>query len=134
MPWRTGIYNDDSPENVRSTIWLVCFLLIIGYGCINVFSPNNDVNLGLDTIIGVLGLYVVFKYLRRSVLTILTGSGDSSAVDADRIAIERMLFRMFIIYPLQKNQSAVPRNRTTRSKWQAKRLSKNSAALLSWKR
>jgi hypothetical protein len=78
VPWRTGIYNDDSPENVRSTIWLVCFLLIVGYGCINVFSPNNDVNLGLDTIIGVLGLYVVFKYLRRSVLTILTGSGDSS--------------------------------------------------------
>lgn len=78
VPWRTGIYNDDSPENVRSTIGWVCFLLIIGYVCFNVFSKNNDVNLGLDTIIGVLGLYVVFKYLRRSVITILTGSGDAS--------------------------------------------------------
>lgn len=78
VPWRTGIYNDDSPENVRSTIGWVCFLLIVGYVCFNVFSKNNDVNLGLDTIIGVLGLYVVFKYLRRSVITILTGSGDAS--------------------------------------------------------
>lgn len=78
MPWRTGIYNDNSPENVRSTIWGVCIFLIFGYGFVNVFAPNNDVNMGLDTIIGVLSLYVVFKYLRRSVLTILTGSGDSS--------------------------------------------------------
>ncbi|GJE37865.1 hypothetical protein KHHGKMAE_1927 [Methylobacterium persicinum] len=76
--WRTGIYNHDGPENVNSTIGWVCFLLIFGYVGFNVFSPNNDINIGLDTIIGVLGIYVVFKYLRRSVITILTGSGDSS--------------------------------------------------------
>lgn len=78
MPWRKGIYNDDRPENVRSTIGWVCFLLVIAFVGSNAFYPNSDINIGLDTMIGVLGLYVVLKYLRRSVFTILNGGGDAS--------------------------------------------------------
>lgn len=78
MVWRTGIYNDTRPENVRSTIGWVCFLVVLGYVSFNVFWPNNDTNIGLDNIISVLGLYVVIKYMRRSVVSILTGAGDAS--------------------------------------------------------
>lgn len=64
-------------ESVRSTIGWVCFALLIGYVGFNVFLPNNDLNIGLDVIIWVLGLYVVIKYARRSLLTILRGTGES---------------------------------------------------------
>jgi hypothetical protein len=78
VPWRTGIYNDDSPENVRSTISWVVFFLILGFVIFNVFWANNDVNLALDTIITVFGLHVVWKYARRSILTIVKGDGEAA--------------------------------------------------------
>ena len=78
MPWDTGIYNNRGHrENVRSTIAWVCFALLVGYVAFNVFAKNNDLNIGLDVIIGVLGLYVVTKYFRRSVVTILKGHGEA---------------------------------------------------------
>lgn len=64
-------------ESVRGTIGWVCFALLIGYVGFNVFLPNNEINIGLDVIIWVLGLYVVIKYARRSILTILKGTGDA---------------------------------------------------------
>lgn len=78
MPWRTGIYNDDRPETVGSTLGWVCFALGVGYVALNVFLPNNDLNIFLDAVIWVLGLYVVIKYLPRSVVTILRGHGSSA--------------------------------------------------------
>lgn len=78
MPWRTGIYNHDGPENVRSTIGWVCFLLLFGFVAFNVFYQNNDVNIALDSIISVFGFYVVLKYARKSIIAILSGSGDSA--------------------------------------------------------
>ena len=77
MPWRTGIYNQSGPETVGSTIGWVCFALLIGYVALNVFLPNNDLNIFLDAIIWVLGLYVVIKYLHRSLITIFRGAGQS---------------------------------------------------------
>lgn len=67
----------DKRESVRGTIGWVCFALLIGYVGFNVFLPNNDLNIALDAIIWVLGLYVVIKYLHQSVLTILKGTAES---------------------------------------------------------
>jgi hypothetical protein len=78
VPWRTGIYNDDRPENVRSTIGWVCFFLLFGFVTFNAIYANNDVNIALDTIITVFGLYVVIKYAWKSVLAILKGSRASA--------------------------------------------------------
>lgn len=78
MPWRTGIYNDPRPENVRSTIGWVCFFLIMGFVCFNVFYSNNDVNIALDTVIAVFGLHVVWKYARKSIIAIFQGSQASA--------------------------------------------------------
>lgn len=64
-------------ESVRGTIGWVCFALLIGYVSLNVFLPNNDVNICLDVIIWVLSLYVVLKYLTKSIGTIFTGGGQS---------------------------------------------------------
>lgn len=76
--WRTGIYNHDGPENVRSTIGWVCFFLLFGFVAFNAFFANNDVNIALDTVITVFGLHVVWKYARKSIIAIFTGSGDSA--------------------------------------------------------
>lgn len=62
---------------MRSTIGWVCLFLVLGYVSLNVFFSNNDVNLALDTIISVLGLYVVLKYARQSIIAVFTGSGAS---------------------------------------------------------
>lgn len=67
----------DKRESVRGTIGWVCFALLVGYITFNVFFPNNSVNICLDAIIWVLGLYVVVKYLHQSVLTILKGTAES---------------------------------------------------------
>lgn len=78
VPWRTGIYNHDGPETVGSTISWTCFVLGAGYVALNIFLPNNDLNIFLDAIIWVLGLYVVIKYLPRSAVTIIKGHGSSA--------------------------------------------------------
>lgn len=77
MVWRTGIYNDNGPENVRSTIGWVCLFLVLGFVAFNALWPNNDVNLALDTIIAVFGLHVIWKYARVSIVTIFRGEGES---------------------------------------------------------
>ena len=64
-------------ESVRGVIGWVCFALFIGYIALNVFLPNNDLNLFLDAIIWVLGLYVVLKYIHKSTLTIFQGTAES---------------------------------------------------------
>lgn len=64
-------------ESVRSTIGWVCLALLIGYVGFNVFLPNNDLNIGLDVVIWVLGLYVVLKYAKKSFVTIVRGTGES---------------------------------------------------------
>lgn len=78
MPWRTGIYNDNGPENVGSTIGWIVFCLIFGYVGFNVFYANNDMNLALDTVIAVFGIYVVIKYARRSIIAVITRSAKAA--------------------------------------------------------
>lgn len=77
MVWRTNIYNDSRPENVRSTIGWVCFVLLFGFVAFNSIWPNNDVNIAADILIFVFGLHVVWKYARVSLSAILSGSGES---------------------------------------------------------
>jgi hypothetical protein len=78
VPWRSGIYNDTRPENVRSTIGWVCLFLLFGFAALDTFYPNSDVNLALDTIITVFGLHVVSKYVRKSLVAIFEGSRSSA--------------------------------------------------------
>lgn len=65
--------------DVRSTILWSCFLLGLAYLALNVFFPNNDVNIALDAVIAVLSIYVVAKYTVKSALAIFSGEADSGS-------------------------------------------------------
>lgn len=65
--------------DVRSTILWSCFLLGLAYLALNVFFPNNDVNIALDAVIAVLSIYVVAKYTVKSALAIFSGDADSGS-------------------------------------------------------
>ncbi|EHP94853.1 hypothetical protein [Methylorubrum extorquens] len=68
------IYHDPSPENIRSVIAWTAFLLGCGYVTLNAVLPNNDLNIAVDILIGVMATLVLGFYFWTFVLAIWTGS------------------------------------------------------------
>ena len=71
---RHSIYDDDRPENVRSTIGWTVFALLIGYAVLNAILPNNDLNIITDILLGVMGAVVFGSYFWKSVVALWRGS------------------------------------------------------------
>lgn len=68
------IYHDPRPENIRSIIVWTAFVLGCGYVALNAVLPNNDMNIAVDILIGVMALVVLSFYVRAAFLAIWTGS------------------------------------------------------------
>lgn len=68
------IYDDDRPENIRSTIGWTVAILTIGYILINAFVPNNDINIAVDVLVGVMATMALVYYLGAAVRAVWTGS------------------------------------------------------------
>lgn len=68
------IYHDPTPENIRSVIAWAAFVIGCGYLVLNVALPNNDVNIAVDILIGVMALVVLAFYIPAALLALWTGS------------------------------------------------------------
>ncbi|MRI57472.1 hypothetical protein D8770_26600 [Methylobacterium sp. DB1607] len=68
------IYHDPRPENIRSVIAWTAFLLGCGYIALNAVLPNNDMNIAVDILIGVMATVVLSFYIRAGILALWTGS------------------------------------------------------------
>ena len=68
------IYHDPRPENIRSIIAWTAFVLGCGYVALNAVLPNNDMNIAVDILIGVMALVVLSFYIRAAFLALWTGS------------------------------------------------------------
>lgn len=68
------IYDDDRPENIRSIIGWTVFVLMSGFVVVNAFVPNNDVNIAVDVLVGVMATMALTFYIGRATAAIWTGS------------------------------------------------------------
>ncbi len=68
------IYDDNRPENIRSTIAWLAGILAFGLLGFNVFLPNNDVNIGIGVLIVSFSTMVLTLYGVAAARAILTGS------------------------------------------------------------
>lgn len=58
------IYNDNRPEHIRGAIWLTVIVLALGYGVINAFVPNSDMNIAIGVLQASAATMVVYIYGR----------------------------------------------------------------------
>lgn len=68
------IYHDPRPENIRSVILWTAFVLACGYVALNAILPNNDLNIAVDILIGVMAAVVLTFYIKAAWLALWTGS------------------------------------------------------------
>lgn len=68
------IYHDPRPENIRSVILWTAFVLGCGFVTLNAFLPNNDLNIAVDILIGVMAMVVLTFYVRAAFLALWVGS------------------------------------------------------------
>lgn len=68
------IYDRERPETIRSTIYLSSLILVTGYVILNIFMPNNDMNLivGVMQVVG--ATMVLCYYIWAAIKAIFTGS------------------------------------------------------------
>lgn len=68
------IYDDDRPENIRGVIFWTVLFLTIGYVAFNAVSPNNDVNIAVDILVGTFATMALVYYIGAAAKAIWTGS------------------------------------------------------------
>lgn len=68
------IYDDPRPENIRGVIAWTVFALGCGYVALNAVLPNNDLNIAVDILIGVMAMVVLSFYIKAAWLALWTGS------------------------------------------------------------
>lgn len=71
------IYDRTTPETIRSTIYLSALILIIGYCTLNVFLPNNDMNLIVGMMQVVMATMVLCYYIVAAIKAVFTGSSKN---------------------------------------------------------
>lgn len=71
------IYDRTTPETIRSTIYLSALILIVGYTALNVFLPNNDMNLIVGMMQVVMATMVLCYYIVAAIKAVFTGSSKN---------------------------------------------------------
>lgn len=74
LPRKHLIYDSDRPENIRSIIGWLVGTLAFGYLLLNVFTPNADMNIGIDVLLSVMSIAALTYYAGAAIRAILTSS------------------------------------------------------------
>lgn len=61
-------------ENIRGVIWWTVIFMGAGFLALNAFHPNNDVNIAVDILIGVMSTMALSFYIFTAIKAVWTGS------------------------------------------------------------